>query len=69
MSLFKVHILNNEGIASARILEKEFTEFLETLNKICGTDGRREMAIVKTKLQEASFFAKRAMAMKPENQK
>ena len=64
--LFKVHRLNDQGMAEAKVLEEAFASFLGDLEDICGESGR-EMAIVRTKLQEASFFAKRAMAMNPEN--
>lgn len=67
MSLFDVHILNEAGIEKARMIQFEFEGFLEDLEKVCGAEGR-EMAIVRTKLQEAAFFAKRAVAMHPENQ-
>lgn len=65
--MFKVHLLNDGGIAKARRLQKLFEDALEIIESISGTDGR-EMAIVRTKLQEASFFAKRAMAQRPHNQ-
>jgi hypothetical protein len=64
--MFEVHTLNEKGMAKAKELQRMFEEFLIDLCDICGTDGR-EMSIVRTKLQEASFFAKRAMAMQPEN--
>lgn len=32
------------------------------------TPGAREMAIVRTKLEEACFFAQKSMSRKPENQ-
>lgn len=66
---FTVHLLNEQGIAKATDLAYEFTKFLNFLeDHICGRDGR-EMSIVRTKMQEACFFAKRAMAQRPENQK
>jgi len=64
---FAVHRLNDEGMARAKDLGKLFTVFLNNLESQCGAGGR-EMAIVKTKLQEAAFFAKRAIAVVPENQ-
>lgn len=67
-SEFDVHTLNEIGIAKAREIADLFSVTLSMLEVQCGADGR-EMAIVKTKLQEAAFFAKRAMAIRPENQK
>lgn len=67
MSLFQVHRLNADGMLKARALQGEFEAFLASLEAICGVENR-DMAIVRTKLQEASFFAKRAMAVRPENQ-
>jgi hypothetical protein len=64
---FQVHMLNNEGKARATDLAKLFTVFLNNIESQCGPDGR-EMAIVRTKLQEAAFFAKRAIAVLPSNQ-
>jgi len=64
---FEVHLLNNEGIEKARHMAGLFSVFLDQLEDITGTDGR-EVAIVRTKLEEASFFAKKAMANRPENQ-
>lgn len=65
---FKVHILNDDGITRAKDLAYHFTNFLNTVETIIGTEGR-EVAIVRTKLEEASFFAKKAMASRPENQR
>jgi len=64
--MFEVHKLNEVGMHKAEALQKAFKEFAARLDDWCGSEGR-EMAIVRTKLEEASFFAKRAMAMKPEN--
>jgi len=65
--LFEVHMLNEQGKGLAKSLAGEFHGFLSSIEGMCGTEGR-EMAIVRTKLEEACFFAKKAMANKPENQ-
>lgn len=65
---FQVHLLNEAGIERARQLAESFTGFLNIIEEIAGTSGR-EIAIVRTKLEEASFFAKKAMASQPQNQK
>ena len=67
-SEFDVHMLNEAGIAKAREIAETFSAALDALEAQCGADGR-EMAMVRTKLQEAAFFAKRAMAVRAENQK
>jgi len=67
LKLFQVHLLNDAGIEKAKKLQQLFTNFLHELIDLNGSEGR-EMAIVFTKLEEASFFAKKAMAMKKENQ-
>jgi hypothetical protein len=64
---FAVHMLNQLGKDRAADIAKQFTVCLNNLEAIIGADGR-EMAIVRTKLQEAAFFAKRAMAVRSENQ-
>lgn len=66
-SEFKVHRLNGFGMASADDLAVSFSRFLDEIELLCGAEGR-EMAIVRTKLEEACFRAKRALAEKPENQ-
>lgn len=64
---FDVHVLNPEGMKKARDLARSFSALLNEVEEICGSEGR-EMALVRTHLQEAAFFAKRAMAMRPHNQ-
>jgi hypothetical protein len=66
-SEFTVHTLNTEGLSRAADVAKLFSVFLNNLEAVVGPDGR-EMAIVRTKLQEANFFAKRALAVQSENQ-
>lgn len=65
-SEFQVHILNSSGIDKAKLIASCFDDFLNQLKTMC-PEGR-EFSIVKTKLEEASFFAKKAMAKDPENQ-
>jgi hypothetical protein len=62
---FKVHILNEAGIQKAQELGGKFDEFLTNLD----LNKDRYGAIVRTKLEEACFFAKKSLASKPENQK
>ncbi|MCK4945542.1 MAG: hypothetical protein KAS59_04700 [Alphaproteobacteria bacterium] len=65
---FEVHILNDEGIAKARTIALCFDGVLNRLKDLC-PEKTREFAIVKTKLEEACFFAKKAMACDVANQK
>lgn len=66
---FDVHLLNEQGIERARRLAAEFSELLNNVETICGSlNNGREMALVRTKLQEASYYAKRALALNPDHQ-
>jgi len=60
---FRVHMLNDEGKAKAKIIANYFDELLENLKSYC--PDSREFSIVKTKLEEACFFAKKAMVGAP----
>jgi hypothetical protein len=64
---FRVHMLNEQGKAKATAIATVFTQALNQVEDIIGTEGR-EVALVRTKMEEASFFAKKAMASRPENQ-
>lgn len=63
---FGVHMLNEGGKLKAREVQAIFDVCLNQLKPIC-TDGR-SFSIVKTKLEEACFFAKKAMAINLGNQ-
>jgi hypothetical protein len=63
---FQVHMLNEQGKARAGKIAGAFDALLDALVEI-NPGSSREMAIVRTKLEEASFFAKKAMASQPEN--
>jgi hypothetical protein len=63
---FAVHKLNAKGIGLAEGIAKIFDDTLNQLSTYCAAG--REYAIVKTKLEEACFFAKKAMAADPLNQ-
>lgn len=60
--LFDVHILNDLGKVKARRVGEIFTEALRALETEFPLGGR-EGAIVRTKLEEAGFYAKKAMAL------
>jgi hypothetical protein len=57
---FATHMLNDDGKTKAGFIAKTFDDALYALSTVC-PEGR-EMALVRTKLEEASFFAKKAMA-------
>ena len=65
-SLFQFHRLNEAGVHKGEMIAESFDILLNDLRKWC-PEGR-EFAIVKTKLEEASFFAKKAMAQDTDNQ-
>jgi hypothetical protein len=58
-------MLNESGKVKARLIAEAFDTCLDHLKHIC-SEGR-ELSIVKTKLEEACFFAKKAMACQKEN--
>lgn len=63
---FNVHILNDQGIALAKQVAEIFSAALDQIESIIPPG--RERALVATKLQEAAFFAKRGVALQPDNQ-
>lgn len=65
-TLFKFHKLNSDGIVKATKIQEIFEETLEALTD--HVPAGRELSIVKTKLEEACFFAKKGMAIQKENQ-
>ncbi len=66
---FAVHMLNDTGKKKATQIAEAFDLLLNTLapadaptsDQVLCPQGR-ELALVKTKLEEAAFFAKKAMA-------
>jgi hypothetical protein len=64
---FQVHLLNDQGLAKATELGEIFSEALSKIESL--VPAGRERALVVTKLQEASFFAKRGIAVDPSNQR
>ncbi len=63
---FKVHKLNKDGFGKAEKVAADFDTLLENLKQYI-PDGR-EFSLVKTKLEEACFFAKKAIATSSINQ-
>ena len=64
--MFESVVLNPEGIRRAAVIRKAFTTLLRTLDLLV-PEGR-EFSLAKTKLEEASFFAVRGMALDQSNQ-
>jgi hypothetical protein len=65
--LFEVHKLNDRGLAQAKAIAAAFDTLLSQLSSLC-SGNTREFSIVKTKLEEACFFAKKSMANLVDNQ-
>ncbi len=65
---FAVHMLNAEGRERAQAIARDFDHLLGNLETVIGAGPSREMSIVRTKLEEACFFAKKAMASQAKNQ-
>ena len=63
---FAVHRLNEVGLKKAEDLAHEFDKLLSLVESICLTG--RELALVNTHMEIACFYAKKAMAMRKENQ-
>lgn len=64
---FEVHRLNEEGIEKAKTIAILFDDLLSSIASL--VPPGRELSIVTTHLEEASFFAKKGMANQKENQK
>jgi hypothetical protein len=64
--LFSYHALNQQGKAHCEEITKAFDFLLNTLRVHC-PEGR-EFSLVKTKLEEGCMFAKKSVAIQPENQ-
>lgn len=63
---FQVHMLNENGKAKADAIAHAFDLLLITLVQIAPF-ASREMSLCRTKLEEACFFAKKAMAKMEDN--
>jgi hypothetical protein len=59
--IFQVNRLNEKGFDAIDCVAGSFDLLLYNLENICDQNCR-EFSLVKTKLQEACFFAKRAVA-------
>lgn len=60
-------MLNEDGKKKAAMIADAFSVCLDNVESVVGAQGR-EMALVRTKMEEASFFAKKGMAVQPGNQ-
>lgn len=63
--MFKTHLLNEAGIAKAKALAEAFDDLA---NKLPTGGDPRCLAVARTHLETACFFAKKALAIQPENQ-
>lgn len=63
---FEVVSLNKEGIKKAQFVSEEFDSLLSQILTVV-PEGRY-LSLVRTKLEEASFFAKKGIAQDSTNQ-
>jgi hypothetical protein len=63
---FEVHKLNEIGFKRVNLIKDIFNESLNKILGICPPS--RELSIVRTKLEEACFYAKKSMANDVSNQ-
>ena len=64
---FQAFRLNDKGVERAANVSEKFNALLLSIFEAAGCPRHtptRELAIVATKLEEASFFAKKAIAMR-----
>ncbi len=64
--LFEFHKLNADGIQKAKAIAIAFNQLLQQVEAMC--PAGRELAVAKTNLEQACFFAKKAMACDVANQ-
>lgn len=57
---FKIYKLDDNGICNANYIAEKFDSLLNDLKQVCTEN--REFSITKIKLEEACFFAKKAMS-------
>lgn len=62
---FAVHLLNAQGVERANSVRRSFSDLLYRLEELI--EPGRELALVRTKLEEAQQFAVRAVALAPAN--
>lgn len=68
-ALFQTHILNESGIAKSRRLAELFNGLLISTEELVSSGmNSREFSLAKTHLEQACFFAKKALAQNPHNQ-
>ena len=71
---FATFMLNEEGKAKAARIGAAFDALLDALEATSGGGpdfrggGERELALVRTKLEEACFYAKKSVAIQPRHQ-
>lgn len=63
---FQFPMLNEAGIRKAEQIIASFDRLLDDL-VVVNPDASREMSLCRTKLEEAAFYAKKAMALDPFN--
>jgi hypothetical protein len=69
MDIFKVHMLNQKGVEKAERIKMAFEKCVMDIELQARDGDERCLAIFKTKMEEACFYAKKAMASDSKNHK
>lgn len=65
---FQTFKLNPDGMAKAQVIGESFDQLLTRLLSLCEGGASREIALVKTHMEIACFYAKKSMALQKVNQ-
>ena len=64
--LFSSTLYSRAGLEKHKIISEEFTRLLHSVEELL-PGGSRELSIIKAKLEEAAFYAKKALRNYKEN--
>jgi hypothetical protein len=68
-AMFKTHLLNDEGVTRAKEIADVFDRQWEKLKVLVEGGDPRCIALLKTELERACFYAKKSIAVQPHFQK
>jgi len=67
--MFKTHVLNEEGTRRAKAVGESFDALLDRMIELTADGDPRCIAVMRSNLEVACFYAKKAIAISPVNQR